>query len=241
MEKVWPCKIGVVQLLMVGRGRWKIGDQVLGTLFSLLDSAFKSNRCSSKVIDSLSHDIFTVAGTHNVGLTYFYFDYKNQERQEPKYLLKALIRQLAGQVPVFRPYIEGLYLQCEGRAASLELSDLFYCFDAICRDFDHAFVVLDALNEIESSKRISLFENVLERMFTSTSVKLFITSRPGSIPASFMSNVQLVHMDGNTGDIQKYLDQKIDSRMFPGLHDAIRKEILSNANGMYIVIQFVRY
>jgi hypothetical protein len=184
------------------------------------------------VIDSLPYDLFTLEGTHNVGLSYFYFDYKNREGHEPTYLLRALLRQLANRVPGFLPDIEALHLGCGGRAASLELSDLIDCLEAISKKFDHAFIILDALNEIESKNRLNLFENVIERLSVSTSVKVFITSRPGFIPPDFTSMVKLLSVDGNIGDIQKYLDQEIQSDKFPELHDAIRKEILSNANGM---------
>lgn len=81
------------------------------------------------------------------GLAHIYFDYKEQERQEPTHILGSLLKQLLCQLPDLLTNVIDLYHRLQPRNKRPKVEDLYTAMLEASRSFPRVFFVFDALDE----------------------------------------------------------------------------------------------
>ena len=120
------------------------------------------------------------------------------------------------------------------RYTAFDPQELWECLESILRYFDCAFIILDALDEVDSSKRAFL-PMILKSCSKMPRTKVFVTSRPNLKDMNeLLAQVPMavIGFEGNASDIEKYLDVNMPQDMQTEDRQAIKDSIKNNANGL---------
>jgi len=182
--------------------------------------------------------ISSIFSSKNVGIAYLYCDYQDQTDQNPENLTASLVKQLARKHGVMPPRLEELYNKFSRGGKRPDLEELTALLLQLSGSFLQTYIVVDALDECESTVHRKQFLSVLQAM-EDAHIKLFITSRshPPDIRRAFNGKSQL-NIVATEQDIREYLAGRIDDDyeladlIGPDLRDDILSNITSNVCGM---------
>ena len=167
---------------------------------------------------------------------FVYFDYKEQERQNPTNVAASVLRQLIMTSRHDSTPCSDLLELMKGRlergrlGGIRELTKLI--IDWIDRIPGSVYLVFDALDECENTTtqhQILKFINQLRR----TNVRILATSRQ---PAPVEWDTEKITITASDIDIETYVRSGLESRRIsPSLTEEIVRAIIVNAQGMYIL------
>ncbi|TVY83746.1 Ankyrin repeat domain-containing protein [Lachnellula suecica] len=198
---------------------------------------------TSSVINYLKHRF----QSEEVGLAYFYCDYKDPMKQDPAVVLRTLLSQLSNQnIEVFQNVQKFYREQCkDDRTADMAPPSLDLVrsnFGPLLESsFQKVFIVIDAIDECHDreciSNAISAITNSLDN------VKILVSSREDKdIKGEFgdFPNLQM-RAQHVSGDIESYVDarlkERIASKKLKVKDDDLRKQIsdtlVLKADGMF--------
>jgi hypothetical protein len=189
----------------------------------------------SLIIDKFRND-FT---GQDIGVAFFYFDYRDQDNQSPANVVASIVKQLASQKsPLPRSVVE-LHKRFEKQQDRPQLKDLETTLLHTCQEFHRNFIIIDALDECARSHRMSFLQVLrdLER----ASVRLIVTSRPH--PDDIKRNMDAfpqITIEASDSDIKKYVAERIDQDdvavdlLDESLKEEIVRDIANGAQGMYV-------
>jgi hypothetical protein len=177
------------------------------------------------------------ASTERFGVTYFYFNFKEQ-CQGPTQFLASLVKQLTCKLPKLPSEVDKLYKELVKEAKRPSLDQLNALLRAVSKNFAQVFIIVDALDECAQEQRnilLPLFHRLGQDGFN-----MFLTSRPHpeDIQESFR-NVKKIIISARDQDIRLFINQKIEGNTRArrlvrqaGLQDRIVDDIVGFANGM---------
>src|SRR5450432_2658849 len=120
--------------------------------------------------------ISSISSSKDVGIAYLYCDYQDQTDQTPENLTASLAKQLAKQQGVMPPRLEELYNKFSRGGKRPDLKELTALLLQLSSSFYQTYIMVDALDESESTRHRKQFLFVLQEM-EDAHIKLFITSR----------------------------------------------------------------
>ena len=131
-------------------------------------------------------DIKTIFNADSAFLAYFYFDFKDTEKQNFRALLTSLLVQFSDQSVTFRDDLLALYLTHEQGSEQPTNDSLAECLKHMLMIITHKpiYLIMDALDECPSDSGVpSSREKVLELVkelveLRHINLRLCITSRP---------------------------------------------------------------
>ncbi|UKZ54630.1 hypothetical protein TrVGV298_008440 [Trichoderma virens] len=190
---------------------------------------------------TINHLFSKFRGGHEVGMAYIYFDYKRVEEQKLEKLLASLLKQLAGSLPYLPESTKELYRQHSITRTRPSLAELITEFEYIISQYSKLFIVLDALDECQSSDLVQ-FLSKLSNLQKDHVVNILATSRPIPIIVDWFSNVNSTKLEirSETSDITKYIEGHIGllpnvaQRNLP-LAEEIKVVISEAADGMFLL------
>jgi hypothetical protein len=145
----------------------------------------------------------------NMGMTLFYFDYRDQDNQSPTDMVASLLGQLAILKSSLLHSIMGLHAQFEKQRSRPQLKALEMILLSVCRNFTPSFIVINTLDECDTIRHRRPFLQALKRL-ESASIRLLVISRPlEDIKHTFVLSNR-IEIEATDSDIRKYLTQKID-------------------------------
>ncbi|RII13199.1 hypothetical protein CUC08_Gglean004499 [Alternaria sp. MG1] len=176
---------------------------------------------------------------------YFYFDFKDSQKQNSEAMLCSLLRQLLQCLAVAHKDVDALFLSCKNGGKQPSLHELLDVMPKVMRQFTHVYIVLDALDECtQRSELMSMLESVIG--WKLDMVHLLLTSRKErDIEMSLEGhieedNVVSLQRDIVNEDISRYVRNRLheDKALAKWNKDAdIRQEIetalMSRAGGMF--------
>jgi len=172
-------------------------------------------------------------------LAYFFCDDKNKDRSEPTAILRSLIWQLLLQRDGLFPHIQSDF-NLQGSSLCNDFSALWRIFEAMVTD-EHAgivFVIIDALDECESSQRKGLLQGMRKLFNPSTTArasryKFLLTCRPEirDIEDELSRVGNSLRMDSAdiNNDLSEYIDVKVDCLADRKSYTEEEKEMVRNA------------
>lgn len=112
-----------------------------------------------------------------MGVAYVYFDYKEQDQQEPAEVLSSLVNQLVSQLGALPVEIEALYDGLGPKNHKPTLENLFAALLVASKQFCQTFLVFDALDECHPTTQRAVLLPLFRRM-GDDGINVFLTSRP---------------------------------------------------------------
>lgn len=172
-----------------------------------------------------------------VGISYVYIDYADQDQQTAMSITSSLLKQLAACLPneELPSSIFELYTTLRPKGRKPDLSQLVLSLLAVAREFQLAFIILDALDECVESE-LSRILKVLKEL-SSESFKIFITSRPHLSLCDGVFQCPRLQIVADTVDVRRYLTERVSGKM-PSRHElneVIIDTLAPQAKGVYFL------
>lgn len=147
-------------------------------------------------------------------MAHVYFDYKEQERQKPVYVLASLVKQLlvANKSSDLPPAIIDLHARAEGESRRPTLEELYGVLLAASKPFSRVFLIFDALDECNMEKQRKQLLPLFRRM-GKDGINVFLTSRPHpeDIQDAFSGpDSGKIELLAREEDIAAYIEQRIE-------------------------------
>ncbi|USP72913.1 vegetative incompatibility protein HET-E-1 [Curvularia clavata] len=176
---------------------------------------------------------------------YFYFDFKDAQKQDPELMLCSLLYQLLERLLSIPDYVDACFSSCENGNRRPPLHALLEVTRQTAQEFTHVYVVLDALDEC--TQRSELMP-VLETLagWRLNNLHLLMTSRKErDIEISLESYIKeeetiCLQMQMVDQDIQRYVRQRLQSdrslskwNRDPTITQEIEAALMRGACGMF--------
>lgn len=228
-----------------------------GRSFGLILPVILNRNFSSTIIEDVTHQ---VREQLNTTVLYYYFDFGNKIHGSVESLLRSLVAQLVEQTarlpkalaqlrrrkffkerkPTPGRPMQGDYVP---QPSSLELSNTFR---ESMLDFDHIYVILDALDEcVERQKLLSLVQRLLNPK--TSNIHILVTSRSDADLEKHLTPIvtaqTLVESSLVEPDILSYIQEQLYNnpklRRWPQkIRDRIESALMTGAQGMYVMRSF---
>jgi hypothetical protein len=176
-------------------------------------------------------------------VTYFYFNFNNIQKQNPKLMLHSLIYQLSQQCIKIPASLNTLFSSCNSGQQQPSLHALVEVMQQIIQDFPHVYIVLNALDKC--SKRTELTD-ILKTIaaWRLKNLHILITShKEQDIKSSLetiidQQNIICLQSKLVDRDIQKYIQQRLSNNKKLGkwgedLRQEIEAALIKGAHRIY--------
>ena len=183
-------------------------------------------------------------------LAYFYFDFKDTEKQDSRALLSSLLVQLSNQSDQFCDVLHGLYLEHQDGSQQPNHASLLRCFKDMLAIMSSGpvYLVIDALDECPNdsgmpSSREKVLMTVQELVdLRHPNLRLCVTSRPEydirtTLGPLATHQVSLHDESGQKRDINDYITSVVhsDAKMKKWREeekDMVVEKLTAKADGM---------
>ncbi|OAP63558.1 hypothetical protein AYL99_02785 [Fonsecaea erecta] len=220
--------------------RWVSSDSKHDLLCAGGPGAGKSVLCSH-VIDYLRARF----KDQQVAIAFYYYDYSDQQSQNPSSFARLLLRQLSSHGEVVPSAVAEFYQRTRNAVKDQTwFHDLLTIIRRVVATFSHCFIIVDALDEADVQTQRSGFFEVIDaiRNAPGSTVKVLATLRPHvlSLIARF-HNPSIIDIVANPGDIRQFLVQAIKEQpeseylMDDKLREHVLNTLCTNANGMFLL------
>ncbi|KAJ7638019.1 ankyrin repeat-containing domain protein [Mycena polygramma] len=218
--------------------KWK---EQPGCLWLRGNSGTGKSVLSSIAIDHLfDYRPVKVANSHpatpNFGIAYFYFDFRDEQKQLVENMLRSIIMQLSEQSPTPYSVLDEHFNSCQGGKFPT-YDNLLAMLDTIVSQFTGTYIVLDALDECNEHDRLVQFLATLRGW--AKPVHLLVASQPRTIfvDSTAFEGASVVNLEPDIthADILRFVanELKLNSKLkhIEKVKDAAPK-IVDKSNGM---------
>jgi hypothetical protein len=109
-------------------------------------------------------------------IAYFYFDFRDRGKQSHEHLLRSLVTQFSDHCPSTPEALEGLYSANQDGRWQPATNALVATLGNIIRSFQHAYIVVDALDECtDREELLGLLEEIVN--WKTDTLHILLTSR----------------------------------------------------------------
>ncbi|KAF7349471.1 Ankyrin repeat protein [Mycena sanguinolenta] len=235
----------VEQLRTDGTGQWFLeGEDFIdwednpGVLWIEGPSGTGKSVLSSTVIQRLfSEEIQTPVQPPAV--VYFYFDFRTKEKQSLEMALRRMILQLSAQSPNPFRTLDDHHRLSKGQTLP-NYKELEKLLSKLIQEFRHTYIVLDALDECDSSNIYRLVDLVgTLKTLTASGVHLLITSQTRDIFTERFRGIRCIKLMANVvqEDIRFFVAKEIqtnsDLKIWEPCSTQVVKQITEKSNGMF--------
>ena len=183
-------------------------------------------------------------------LAYFYFDFKDTEKQDSRALLSSLLVQLSNQSDQFCDVLHGLYKEHQDGSQQPNHASLLRCLKSMLAIVGSGpvYLVMDALDECPNdsgmpSSRENMLITVKELVeLRHSNLRLCVTSRPEydirtTLEPLATQQVSLHDEDGQKQDINQYITLVVHSdgkmkKWRDAEKDMVVQKLTAKADGM---------
>ena len=183
-------------------------------------------------------------------LAYFYFDFKDTEKQDSRALLSSLLIQLSSQSDQFCDILHGLYSENKDGSQQPTTASLLRCLKVMLAiaGSQPVYLVMDALDECPNdsgipSSREKMFTTVKELVeLRHSNLRLCVTSRPEydirtTLEPLATQQVSLHDEVGQKQDINNYITSVVHSdgkmkKWRDAEKDMVVERLTAKADGM---------
>ncbi|KAF7905376.1 uncharacterized protein EAF01_005897 [Botrytis porri] len=191
---------------------------------------------TSAIVDDLESR-FSVS---NVGIAFIYCNYA--EKVSIAEYLASIIQQLIRQRFVIPDYILDLYHKHRSMGTNINAAEAVHLLHALTSEFPRLYVVVDALDECEETKKTRT--NLIRQLQNLPSnVHLLLTSRRLGDIEEKLSDYPHLNIQASDDDVRAYLEARIDMeenilkfcKKDPTLRKTIVGKIAEKAHGMFLL------
>lgn len=198
----------------------------------------KSVLCSTAIHLTILHG----KSEARIGVAFFFFTFADKEKQTSTSMLRSLILQLANQLGES----SGVLRRCHKRYDNITPPNdvLFDCFHQLIREFQDAYILLDALDESQLDEHRQELLDVLNgiRSWGEPGLHLLVTSRDeiDIREALDAKDEEIITMrnDSIDEDISVFVSQTLRGnrqlQKWKGHHVQIERVLTEKAGGVYV-------
>jgi len=161
------------------------------------------------IIDELKGSI----SSPEIPVAFFYFDYRDQDRQTPTSLLLSLLKQIVATLLEIPKCVVDSYerARAHGGSESLPLRELENMIFDIASGVRQIFLIIDALDECEEPTHRKTLLQIFGRISRISNIHILITSRqyPHDIKAAFQAHPQIA-IHAHESDLRRYMYQQFE-------------------------------
>ena len=174
----------------------------------------------------------------DVGVAYFYCNYKQHAEQTLVNLMTGLLKQLVQKHSPLPDEAKSLYVRHDSGRTRPSIQEISNAILSVAGSLSRVYVIIDALDECTRTERTrSRLLNELFILQAQTNISLLVTSRfIPEIEAEFKGKMFL-KIRASDEDVKKYLETHMKDlpaciSRDPSLQDDIKTEIAKAADGM---------
>lgn len=178
------------------------------------------------------------AQDNNVGIAYFYFNFRRRHEQTPIQVFSSLLKQFVQASDMVPDIVKELHERYKSQHSRPQFQEIIHTLHSVIALSKRSFIIIDAMDECEVSNgnRTQLLSEICD-LRSKTATNLFVTSR--SIPEieNKFEGCDILEIQASDHDIQIYLDHQM--ARLPGfvarsleLQNDIRREVLDAVQGM---------
>lgn len=208
---------------------------------------------------SIIQDLEAMRNTGLISLAYYYFDYKDSEKQHRRGLLSSLLLQLTARSDAFCDILDRLHLNCDMGLRQPSESDLIKCLKMVLAlpGQGKVYIIMDAVDECPNNLGIPTSRQKVSKLIDELvslrlpHVRICITSRPeidiqSSLERLTSHCVSLHDERGQRKDIINYLKHVVVSDQNMAKWREEDKQLVVNtlaqkADGMYGLLTTTSY
>ena len=184
----------------------------------------------------------------SIAYAYFFFDGRDSQKdlQLHDKLIRSLIAQLSSQCDGIPATLVELYGHGQQEPSTNSLQDTLY---DILNGFNSVYIIIDSLDECtERGKMLNWIRQIVSRNMPN--LHIVVTSRPEREIEEILQPLDLgcvdVVRDGESVDIEKYIDQELETdrklnRWETTIQEGIKTALMTGAQGMYVSCSHLRY
>ncbi len=173
-----------------------------------------------------------------ISVAYFYFDYQDEDRQSPAFVLASILKQLVATLSEIPQSISNAYEKHRKSGTFCSLEELEQLIKEVLESVHQSVLIIDALDECDKSRHRKPFLQILQRLQQITNTRIFITSRENfqDIMVAFNSHPQIAIVAHNF-DLQRYMRQEmelagLDEIVDGSFANTIINQVIAKAQGM---------
>lgn len=208
---------------------------------------------SSTLLESLIQHATNIP---NTAVAYFYFDFRDPQKQDPELMIRSLISQLLQQCVTIPLYLYELYSSCYWMDRERRRPPLFVLLKALrqlIEDIPCTYVIVDALDECENRTELM---SIIEEMYTwqLQGLHVLLTSRRADDIKSTLehvldnNNIICIPKEAVDHDIQLYVRQRLSNEASlqewqadTDIKQQIESSLMKGAHGMYVSTRYPYY
>ncbi|KAF7349461.1 Pfs domain-containing protein [Mycena sanguinolenta] len=233
------------QLRAEGTGKWFLEDNKFirwednaGVLWIEGPSGSGKSVLSSIVIQRLFEEAIQ-ATARPPAVAFFYFDFRNKETQSLENALRRIVLQLSAQSPSLYATLDSHYQLSNGQKLPTD-SELRDILRSLLRELGRTYIVLDALDECNSSDVHQLVEILLIlKTWTETPLHVLITSQTRDIFTERLGGVSRITFQANImqREIESFVAGELRTNQnltaWQQCADLVIEKITEKSNGMF--------
>ncbi|KAJ5638592.1 hypothetical protein N7528_000982 [Penicillium herquei] len=186
------------------------------------------------------NELFSNFGNnHTVGVAFFYCNFREKITLEE--IVGCLLKQLAGQLPIFPEPVEDLYDTYLTLKTKASVNDLIEALDTTIFRFQRVFIVIDALDECHMADGSR--DMLLDQLFALQSkhtLGILATSRENPEISCQFAGCPSLMIRANENDIERFLRGQMGVlpnfvRNKPELQQEIVDKITKAVDGMFLL------
>ena len=166
-----------------------------------------------------------------VGLAYFYFDFQDRSKQQSSALVRSLMTQLVDSRHSIPKVVESMFEICKDGSEQPGSVSLLQTLREVLGTFDHAYVVIDALDECTERDELgSLLQTIHDWKLPCLHV-LALSRKEHDLEdylSSLITSQCSLQSDIVDGDIRAFVDYQLEHDLrLKSKPAAIKSEIIS--------------
>ena len=220
---------------------WKVTARKLLWLYGIPGCG--KSVLSSTIIEAVSS---YCSSETDWAVLYFFFDFNDDEKQQPDKMVRSLIVQLSSQNPSAPQSLLSLYSSCMSGGRQPAYDSLVATLRDMLGGFNRTNIILDALDECEKRPMLlSLIDNLVK--WQDLSLHILATSRKErdieeSIqPLTNLDTRICIQSSVVNPDIQAYIQARLQTdptlkrwRGRPEVQREVEEKLMEKADGMYL-------
>ncbi|KAI2603684.1 ankyrin repeat-containing domain protein [Hypoxylon sp. NC1633] len=229
-----------------GSGQWLLRDNTAYSTWKSERNSFLWLHgipgCGKTILSSTV--VEDLRNTHPDNYLYFYFDFKDNEKQHLHNAIRSLVSQLYYQRKDVRKYLDSLHSSCGDGSRQPSLESLCTTFQNMVEQSDEVWIILDALDECTTRKELLSWIRTLRNL--QMNIHFLVTSRPEQdITAtieSFPCIQGIIHIQSDLikEDIRRYVNARVQVdeglkrwQSRPDVQSEIEAALMEKADGMF--------
>lgn len=196
---------------------------------------------SSTIVEEVKHYCHTGRG---LALAYFYFSFHDLRKQHSSSLIRSIISQLLDHCTNVPEALADQHRWCQDEQQQPTQEELLYCLEGVVRALEHAYIVIDALDECIDQENLLALIHQIRVTSDLDNLHVLATSRKERVIEDSLTQLEVAQISLANEmvdlDIQTYLQARLCNdknfkKWTPSERAEIEVALVGDAHGMSVL------